>query len=149
MAPIPPTLGSAPAEPWRASGSREVIVDPAQVAARLVARADSPPVVTAEARRAREAARDFEALLLGQMLRSIRASGAVAGGLFTGKGQRVYQEMIDDEMGRALARAGGLGLADLIARDLLRRLPATNNPSSPAAGLPMDGRGTPREDTTR
>jgi flagellar protein FlgJ len=115
---------------------------PGSLAAALAAR-------TPEARRAREAARDFEALLLGQLLRTIRSSGAVGGALFTGQGQRIYREMMDDEMGRALAGAGGLGLADLIARDLMRRLPAANDRSSPATTVPMDTWGIPREEATR
>jgi flagellar protein FlgJ len=92
-----------------------------------------------EQRKAIEAAREFEALLIGRLLRGMREANAVAGGLFDGRGQRMYQELMDEQLGRALARAGGLGIADLIARDVLRRLPAAKHPSSSPAAVPMIG----------
>jgi Rod binding domain-containing protein len=108
-------------------------------------------VSRAEAEKVRQAARDFEALMLGQMLRSMRQASLPGSSPLTGQGQRLYQEVMDDEVARTLAKSGGLGLADMIARDLLRRAPETKIPSSPVPGVPItpDRGAKPREETSR
>jgi flagellar protein FlgJ len=96
----------------------------------------------AEERRLRSTAHEIESIFLSDMLKTMRrASGP--GGPLSGTGQRVYQDMMDEHMGRALAKAGGIGLADLLVRDVLRRRGLEKNPSSgPAAGpiAPTGGR---------
>jgi flagellar protein FlgJ len=108
-------------------------------------------VSPAEAEKVRKAARDFEALMLGQMLRSMRQASLPGSSPLTGQGQRLYQEVMDDEVARTLAKSGGLGLADMIARDLVRRAPEQKNPSSPLPGVPIspDRGAKPREETSR
>jgi Rod binding domain-containing protein len=85
----------------------------------------------------RAAAQDFEAIFLHQMLKSMRQSLPVGGPLAPGSGQKMVQDMLDDEMARAMARVGGLGLADVLVRDLIRHLPGAKNPSSPGASEPI------------
>jgi flagellar protein FlgJ len=68
----------------------------------------------------RDAAQQFEALLLGQILRSMRESGK--GWLGTGEDQSgdCATEYAEQAFATALAKQGGLGLADLIAAGLTR-----------------------------
>ena len=74
------------------------------------------------------AAQDFESLLIGQMLHSMRENGSgwlgtgedEAGGTAIGYGE--------EQLAQALAKAGGLGLSRLIAQGLAR--PATTTPLS-------------------
>jgi len=68
----------------------------------------------------RDAAQQFEALLLGQILRSVRESGGGwlgSGGDGTGDCATDYAEQ---QLATMLAQHGGLGLADLIASGLKR-----------------------------
>ena len=66
---------------------------------------------------------------------------ASPGGVLTGTGQRMYQEMMDEELGKAIAKGGGLGLADMLVRDVLRRQGVQKNPSSAAAPVPTKAGG--------
>lgn len=100
-------------------------------------RAASAALPSGEERRLRSTAHEIESIFLSHMLKTMReASGSK--GLLTGKGQRVYQEMMDEHMGRALAKAGGIGLADMLVRDVLRRRGVVEkNPSSGSAPEPI------------
>jgi flagellar protein FlgJ len=68
----------------------------------------------------RDAAQQFEALLLGQILRSMRESGK--GWLGTGDDPSgdCATEYAEQAFATALAKQGGLGLTDLIAAGLTR-----------------------------
>ncbi|HYW48835.1 MAG TPA: hypothetical protein VE959_38585 [Bryobacteraceae bacterium] len=67
-----------------------------------------------------DAAEQFEALLLGQILRSERESNGGwlgSGGATSGSGDSAT-EFAEQHLAMALAKGGGLGLADLIASGL-------------------------------
>ncbi len=67
------------------------------------------------------AAREFEGVFLGLLLKAMRGSQP-SGGLFReGSDTQMYREMFDQEVGRAMAKAGGVGLAQMILRDQARR----------------------------
>ena len=79
-----------------------------------------------------KAAKDFEALMIGQMLKSVRES-SFGGGWGTGdQSGEVALEMAEQQMSQMLASNGGLGLARLITKGLEQRLatPATAPPES-------------------
>ena len=92
-----------------------------------------------EERRLRESAREVEAVFVQQLLKTMRQ--ASPGGPLSGTGQRVYQDMMDQELGRAIAKGGGLGLADMLVRDVLRRQGLEKNPSSEAPRVPRKPEG--------
>jgi flagellar protein FlgJ len=94
-----------------------------------------PPAAPPETKRLRQVAQDFEAMILTQMLATMRR--AAGKGVVGGQGQRLYQEMMDDELGRVLARGGGLGLTDVLVRDLLRQTAGPKKASSPGPERPM------------
>jgi len=74
-----------------------------------------------------KAAKDFEALLIGQMLKSVRES-SFGGGWGTGdQAGDVAVEMAEQQMSQMLASNGGLGLAHLITKGLEQRLATTVN----------------------
>ena len=68
----------------------------------------------------RDAAQQFEALLLGQILRSMRESGK--GWLGSGEDASgdCATEFAEQQFASVLAKQGGLGLANLIAAGLTR-----------------------------
>jgi Rod binding domain-containing protein len=77
----------------------------------------------------RTAARDFEALLIGQMLHSMRGDGQ-QGWLGTGEdeaGTRIM-DLAEEQFAHALSTSGGLGLARMIVKGL-NTAPATKNSS--------------------
>jgi Rod binding domain-containing protein len=87
------------------------------------ATADSPAKV-------QDAARQFEALLLSQMLKSARQAGA-GGWLGTGDDPSASSamEIAEEQFAQALSSGGGLGLAKLIVSGL----EAPRRPAAPAS----------------
>ena len=79
----------------------------------------------------RDAAQQFEALLLGQILRSARES---AGGWSGDASGDCATDFAEQQFAQLLSKQGGLGLASLIAAGLERKAaePAAG-PSNPAA----------------
>ena len=72
--------------------------------------------------RVHDAARQFESLLLGQILKSARQA-AGGGWLDDGEDQAggIATEMAEEQFAQALAQSGGLGLTELIVSGLDRR----------------------------
>ena len=72
--------------------------------------------------RMRDAARQFESLLLGQILKSARQAGG-GGWMDDGSDQAgsVATDMAEEQFAQALAQNGGLGLTDLIVSGLSKR----------------------------
>lgn len=61
--------------------------------------------------RLRRAAEEFEALLLAQMLKSMRRATEGLASQEPFAGRTVWRELMDEQLALAVARAGGLGLA--------------------------------------
>jgi Rod binding domain-containing protein len=70
-------------------------------------------------KRLRETAQDFEALFVAQMLATMNQG--LSHGLAGPSGQSdVYQDMFNQEVGKLISRAGGIGVADAILREMLK-----------------------------
>jgi flagellar protein FlgJ len=70
---------------------------------------------------AKKVAREFEAVFVGMMLKSMRdtvGKDELTGG---GRGEEIFRSMLDQEYATACAASGGLGLAPLIEQQLLPR----------------------------
>ncbi len=75
------------------------------------------PLAGAEIRRA---AVEFEAVFISQMLAPMfegLESDEMFGG---GPGEDVYRSLIVEEYGKAIARAGGIGISDAVQREIIR-----------------------------
>ncbi|MEZ5401135.1 MAG: hypothetical protein R2729_15795 [Bryobacteraceae bacterium] len=97
----------------------------------LAARSDLPSLAGGKPA---EAATQFEALLLSQILRDARESSG--GGAFGGgdEGSSAIAEFAEEQVARAMAQSGGLGLASLIESGLAREeADARAEKSRPAA----------------
>lgn len=70
---------------------------------------------------AREVARQFEALLVQTMLKSMRAA-TPGDALFGGQQEAQYRDLLDRQLSVDLARGRGLGLAPMIERQLLANM---------------------------
>jgi flagellar protein FlgJ len=71
---------------------------------------------------AKKVSQDFEGLLVGMMMKSMRATvgkDTLTGG---GHGEEVYRSMLDQQYADAsVKRGGGLGLAKMIEKDIIRQ----------------------------
>ncbi len=112
-------MGSLPLSPLPGLASLEN-----RAAARLDgARRELMTAKTAEGsdreRAMRKAARDFEAVFIGQMLQPMFA-GIETDGIFGGgHAEEIFRSMLVEEMGKTIANAGGIGIADAVYRELV------------------------------
>lgn len=84
------------------------------------------------------AAKQFEALFLGMMLKSMREAGA-QGGMFDNEQSRMYTSMLDQQLSQKMA-SRGIGLADAMLRQMthnaqLQALQADDLPMGAMDGL--------------
>jgi len=68
----------------------------------------------------RQTARDFEAFFLGQILQPMFESINPEPPFGGGHAEKIWRSMMVDEMGKAMAKAGGIGISDSIQREILR-----------------------------
>ncbi|MEM9101744.1 MAG: flagellar assembly peptidoglycan hydrolase FlgJ [Pseudomonadota bacterium] len=75
-----------------------------------------------------QAAKHFESIFLKMMLKSMRSANEVLfeGGLFDSHQQKFYQEMHDDQLALTLSAGKGLGLAEIMVRQLTHQPAAAN-----------------------
>lgn len=83
----------------------------------------------------RQAAQQFEAMFMNMLLKSMREALPGTDALSSGAG-KMYTGMLDSEIAQKLAAGKGLGLADMMVRQLERRAtrPATGAADATAAG---------------
>jgi Rod binding domain-containing protein len=91
----------------------ETIINPILPSASPPAGADTPHDAL------RDAAQEFEAIFLAQML------GAMTQGLrgddLAGDGQGdVFRDMLNEEVAKLISRSGGVGVADAVLREMLK-----------------------------
>lgn len=81
---------------------------------------------------ARKAAREFEGLFVGMMLKSMRET--VGKDMLAGKGQsdEIYRSLLDQEYAKAVVEQGGLGLAKMIEAQLIKRPDMKQRPGESA-----------------
>lgn len=67
-----------------------------------------------------EVASDFEAQFISQMLENMFATVDTKESLGGDESEDVYRSMLVDEYGKVISRAGGIGVADHVKREMLR-----------------------------
>ena len=86
------------------------------------ASAKTTPAGTMEAaeRAAKKAGEEFEALFISEMLapvfKNLKTDGLFGGG----SGEEIYRSMLVQEYGKAVAKAGGVGIAESVQREILK-----------------------------
>jgi peptidoglycan hydrolase FlgJ len=68
----------------------------------------------------KRAAEEFEALFLAEMLAPVFESVDSDGLFGGGQGEDIYRSMMVQEYGKAIAQAGGVGIAETVQREILR-----------------------------
>ena len=116
-------LGSDPAAIFLAAEARGID------ALRLKAKTDPKGAV-------QETARQFEALLLNVMLKSMRETVALDG-LFDSEQTRLYTSMLDQQLSQAMAKRG-IGIAEVLARQLMPTAQAGETDAAVPSGKAME-----------
>ncbi|MBF0560967.1 MAG: rod-binding protein [Alphaproteobacteria bacterium] len=99
--------GAAPAGQFQAS-----VLQASEIQANV------PPDSKAQ-QKAAKAAQDFEAMFIGQMLKPM-FDGLGTDGMFGGgQGEEMFRGLLIDEYGKAIARAGGIGISGAIMKTML------------------------------
>lgn len=86
-----------------------------------------------DAAQAKKVAREFEAMFVGMMLKSMRETvgeDKLTGG---GRAEETYRALLDQEYAAEAVRAGGIGLAQVLERELNR------NGGAPRVKAPGEG----------
>lgn len=120
-------LGSSGSNPLQAaaqSASQGAGLGDARSLSALRQRASTDPQATV-----REAARQFEAMFMEQLLKSMRES-TQASGMLDNEGTKLGTEMLDGQWAAKLAGRPG-GLADVIARQMSQQLGSAMQPDQP------------------
>lgn len=78
------------------------------------------PKASADMTKAREAAVEFEAVFLAQMLKPMFDDLGSEGLFGGGHAEQMNRSMLVDEYGRQLAEAGGFGLADKVMAEMIK-----------------------------
>ncbi|USI72008.1 rod-binding protein [Sphingomonas morindae] len=70
--------------------------------------------------RVRQTAREFEAVLLGQMFKPMMETVATNTGFDGGQAEEMMRGLLAEELGRAVAVRGGIGLAPAVADQIMK-----------------------------
>ena len=84
--------------------------------------AKAPPEVkrTVDPEKARRVAVEFEAFFLSQVFQPMFTNVEPAEPFGAGPGEEMWRSLQIDEYGKAVARAGGVGIADAVYREILK-----------------------------
>lgn len=87
----------------------------------------------------KETARQFESMLLNLMLKNMRQAGSVfaEGNMFDSSETRMYQDMFDQQISLSLSQSGGIGLAEIIEKQLQKNWPNDEDLSNHKPGIDM------------
>jgi peptidoglycan hydrolase FlgJ len=92
-----------------------------QVNATRLAQAPKLPSVSGlDMQKIKKTAQEFEAVFISEMLRPMFANIEAAEPFGGGDGEKIYRDMQVDEYGKAIAKSGGIGLADQVMREMIK-----------------------------
>ena len=96
-----------------------------QIDPRIVASRATQPATDKKAKELaslRKSSQEFEALMLMEMLKSMRKS-VPEGGLFEkDNATEIYRDMLDSETAKAVSRGKGLGIADAMYKQMAKQV---------------------------
>ena len=75
---------------------------------------------TGDMAKLREAAQEFEGVFLSQMLKPMFENMASAPPFGGGPAEDMYRSLMVDEYGKSIAKAGGIGIADQVMREMIK-----------------------------
>jgi flagellar protein FlgJ len=98
-------------------------------------RVGSGQLSDAKRKELKKISQDFESLFVGMMLKSMRSTvpeDKLTGG---GRAEETFRSMLDQEYATAAARRGGIGIATMVEKELLRRYEGAQPAVQPTAAI--------------
>ncbi|MBF0549362.1 MAG: rod-binding protein [Deltaproteobacteria bacterium] len=86
----------------------------------------------------RSACQDFEAYMLYKMMETMEKNIPKGKSFHGGRGEEIFNSFKDQELTSGMARAGGIGLADILMQQLSG--PAAKNPTGGQTKIPPSGK---------
>ncbi len=90
---------------------------------------DSPAAGGSPQRRLKAACQDFESIFIYKLLEQMRSTIPQEGYLH-GSGEGVYNAICDQQVAQALAKGRGIGLAEMLYRQLSQKAAAAGQPAA-------------------
>ncbi len=72
------------------------------------------------ARKVEEAAQDFEAMFISQMLEVVWSTVPTDGPMSGGKGEEIFRSLMLQDVGKQMSKSGGIGMKSQIMAELIR-----------------------------
>ncbi|WP_025898721.1 rod-binding protein [Sneathiella glossodoripedis] len=69
--------------------------------------------------KARQTAEEFEAFFLSQMLNNMTSGLQTDTTFGGGESEKIFRSMLHDEYAKSMSRQGGIGIADMVYREIL------------------------------
>jgi len=121
------TLGNSLGAALLDQAARGVLKDPSSAVRKLQAQktaaeqtANGETKGNVDLEEAKEAAQDFEAVFLAQMLQPM-FEGLGSDGIFGGgHAEKIHRSLLVQEYGKEIAKQGGVGLADQVLKEIVR-----------------------------
>lgn len=80
----------------------------------------SHTLTDAQYKKARKTAQDFEAFFVSMYLETMFSGIKTDGPFGGGHAEGVYRSMLNQEFGKAIAKSGGLGIADQVMNEIIK-----------------------------
>ncbi|MEK7279812.1 MAG: rod-binding protein, partial [Nitrospirota bacterium] len=77
----------------------------------------------------KKAAKEFESYFISYMLKEMRKTVPADSLLGGGRGEEIYRSFQDEELAKSMVESGGIGLSDIIIRDLSGALKSNQYPA--------------------
>jgi flagellar protein FlgJ len=87
----------------------------------------------------KKACGEIESLFISQMLQFMRRTIPQSGLLGNGPGKDIYETLFDQELSKSLAKKGGMGLGNMIYKQMIKR--EEKNPPQPQELTPLQRKG--------
>lgn len=81
-----------------------------------------------DAAKAKKAAEEFEAMFIGQMLQPMFNTIEVDETFGGGEAEEMWRGMMVEEMSKDIAKRGGLGIAPIVQKEMMRLQEVANGP---------------------
>ncbi len=88
--------------------------------AMLAGKGDFKPKSTHSVDQLRKVAEDFEAVFIGQMLQPLFQNLGAEEPFSSGESEKMWRSMQVDEYGKAIVKAGGIGITDAVLKEMLK-----------------------------
>lgn len=119
------------------SGAIETLQNAGSFRADAFVKSSKQPASGKEEMAAKKVAREFEALFVGMMLKSMRETVGKDPITDGGHGEEVYRSLLDQEYARIITEHGGIGLASMLEKQLI---PPVQNSGESRSGASHDKR---------